>query len=152
MKGFTIKKIDGVYELEQFDYHIKGFHYPIKKNKESNLKIKELIIVSPDIINTLISHNFNKKYQHVVESFFKVCDFDDDEAGTNLLMALDEVARLRTIIINKYKRFLKKEKEEEFLRKLKMLENELRIKLIDFKLIKEQSLVHNNVEEKSKSR
>ena len=152
MKGFRVKKLNGVYELEQFDYHIKGFHYPIKKNKPGSLKIKELVIVSPDIITTLISHNFNKKYEHVIKCFFKACDFDDDETGTQLLMALDEVARLRTIIINKYKRFLKKKEEEELLGKLKILENELRIKLIDFKLIKEQSLVHNNVEEKSKSR
>ena len=152
MKGFTMKRLEGIYELEQFDYHIKGFHYPIKKNKAGSLKIKELVIVSPDIITALICHNFNKKYQHIVEYFFLNSDFDDDATGTNLLMALDEAARLRTIIINKYKRFLKKKEEEELLKKLKVLENELRIKLIDFKLIKEQSLVHNNIEEKSKSR
>lgn len=32
------------------------------------------------------------------------------------MLALDEVARLRTIIINKYKIFLKKKKEEELLK------------------------------------
>ena len=68
------------------------------------------------------------------------------------MMALDEVARLRNIIINKYKFFLKRAEEEELLKKLKRLENELRVKIIDFKLIKEQSLAHNNMEEKSKIR
>ncbi len=68
------------------------------------------------------------------------------------MLALDEVAHLRTLMINKYKYFLKKQTEEELLKKLKLLENELRIKLIDFKLIKEQALTHNNIEEKSKSR
>lgn len=150
--GFTIKRLEETYELISFNYPVKGFSYPLKKNKNNTWKIKELIIVNPDIISALISHNFDKKFQKIVELFFSSNDYDEDSTGTSLMMALDEVAHLRTIIINKYKRYLKKEKEEEFLKKLKVLENELRVKIIDFKLIKEQSLVHNNIEEKNKSR
>ena len=150
--GFTIKRLEDTYELISFNYPVKGFSYPLKKNKNNTWKIKELIIVNPDIISALISHNFDKKFQKIVELFFSSNDYEEDSTGTSLMMALDEVAHLRTIIINKYKRYLKKEKEEEFLKKLKVLENELRVKIIDFKLIKEQSLVHNNIEEKNKSR
>lgn len=150
--GFTIKRLEETYELISFNYPVRGFSYPLKKNKNNTWKIKELIIVNPDIISALISHNFDKKFQKIVELFFSSNDYDEDSTGTSLMMALDEVAHLRTIIINKYKRYLKKEKEEEFLKKLKVLENELRVKIIDFKLIKEQSLVHNNIEEKNKSR
>ncbi len=150
--SFTIRELKDTYELINFNYAIKGFSYPLKKSKNSTWKIKELIIVNPDIISALISHNFDKKFQKIVELFFSSNDYDEDSTGTSLMMALDEVAHLRTIIINKYKRYLKKEKEEEFLKKLKVLENELRVKIIDFKLIKEQSLVHNNIEEKNKSR
>ena len=136
MKSFTIKRLESKYELESFDYNIKGFCYPIKKNK----KIKELIIVNPDIISSLIRYNFNKKYKKIVECLLANSDFsgDTDHSGTNLMLALDEVARLRTMMINKYKTFLKKKEAEELLRKLKVLENELRVKIIDFKLIKEQ--------------
>lgn len=152
MKCFTIKKLDDVYELENFDYNIQGFHYPIKKNKSGSLKIKELIIVSPDITTNLICYNFNKKYQKIVECLFNNSDFneDSDNTETNLMLALDEVARLRTIIINKYQRFLKKQEAEELLKRLKVLENELRVKIIDFKLIKEQE--RTNKEERGKSR
>ena len=150
--GFTIKKIEETYELISFNYPVKGFSYPLKKNRNNTWKIKELIIVNPDIISALISHNFDKKFQKIVELFFSSNDYDEDSTGTSLMMALDEVAHLRTIIINKYKRYLKKEKEEEFLKKLKVLENELRVKIIDFKLIKEQSLVHNIIDENNKSR
>ena len=152
MKCFTIKKLDNVYELENFDYNIQGFHYPIKKNKSGSLKIKELVIVSPDITTNLICYNFNKKYQKIVECLFNNSDFNEgsDNTGTNLMLALDEVVRLRTIIINKYQRFLKKKEAEELLKKLKVLENELRVKIIDFKLIKEQELT--NKEERGKAR
>ena len=152
MKCFTIKKLDNVYELENFDYNIQGFHYPIKKNKSGSLKIKELVIVSPDITTNLICYNFNKKYQKIVECLFNNSDFNEgsDNTGTNLMLALDEVVRLRTIIINKYQRFLKKKENKELLKKLKVLENELRVKIIDFKLIKEQE--RTNKEERGKSR
>lgn len=148
MKSYCLKKLNSNCELESFDYNIKGFHYQIKANRGSFLKIKEVIIVNPEIISNLICHNFNKKYQKIVEYFFNNSDFDDDSTGTNLMIALDEVARLRTIIINKYHRFLKHKKEEELLKKLKLLENELRVKIIDYKLIKEQELN----KEKNKSR
>lgn len=38
-----------------------------------------------------------------------------------LMLALDEVARLRTIIINKYKIFLKKEKRRRIVKEIKNL-------------------------------
>ena len=152
MKSFIIKKLDYPYELENFNYHITGFSYPIKKNKAGKLKITELIIVNPDIISSLICYNFYKKYQRIVECLLNNSDFNEgnDSTGANLMMALDEVARLRTIIINKYKYFLKKKEAEELLKKLKVVENELRIKIIDFKLIKEQDL--EKEEEKAKGR
>ena len=65
------------------------------------------------------------------------------------MLALDEIARLRTLLIKKYNNLLKKKKEEELLKKLKVLENEIRMKMIDFKLIKEQELTK---EEKNKTR
>ena len=104
--GFTIKKIEETYELISFNYPVKGFSYPLKKNRNNTLKIKELIIVNPDIISALISHNFDKKFQKIVELFFSSNDYDEDSTGTSLMMALDEVAHLRTIIINKYSLFL----------------------------------------------
>ena len=110
MKSYCLKKLNSNYELESFDYNIKGFHYRIKSNRDSFLKIKEVIIVNPEIISNLICHNFNKKYQKIVECFFLNSDLDDDSTSSNLMLALDEVARLRTIIINKYKIFLKKKK------------------------------------------
>ncbi len=154
MKSFTIRIMGDSFKIKNFNKDIKGFYYPIKKNRVTSLKINELIIVSPDITTTLICHNFNKKYQKIVEYLFANCDINESDDGTdaNLMIALDEVARLRTFIINKYKQFLKKKEEEELLRKLKVLENEIRIKIIDYKLIKEQNVALHNVDAKGKSR
>lgn len=148
MKGFTIKKLGQVYELENFDDPIKGFHYKIKKTRTDGLKIKEIIIVSPDITTILICHNFNKKYQKLIE--YLLNDEEEGANGTNLMIALDEVARLRTMIMNKYKHFLKKKEAENLLKELKILENEIRVKIIDYRLIKAQELT--TIQERGKSR
>ncbi len=149
MKSFAIKKLNDKYEFESFNYDIQGLSYPIKKGKQENLKITNLVIVNPDMISALISKQFQKKFQRIIDYFFTHNDFDDDSTGTNLMLALDEIARLRTLLIKKYNNLLKKKKEEELLKKLKVLENEVRMKMIDFKLIKEQELTK---EEKNKTR
>lgn len=147
MKNFKIKKLKGNYELENFNYNLKGFCYPIRKARKDHLKIKEITIINPEIITNLIKFNFYKKYQKIIECLFDNSDFSSsDNSGTNLMLALDEVAHLRTIIIKKYQKYLKKKDAEELLKKLKVLENELRIKIIDFKLIKEQELINNSVD------
>ncbi len=151
MKGFVLRRLNSEYELENFNYNIKGFCYPIKKTVAANLKVKEVIIVNEEIVSCLICHNFYKKYQNIVNCLLDNSDFDAEaNAGTNLMLALDEVAHLRTIIIKKYQKYLKKKVVEELLKKLKVLENELRIKIIDYKLIKEQELVNDKTNCKSR--
>ncbi len=149
MKTFIIKEIEPNLELLSFHFHIKGFSY---QTKETNrLKIKEMVIINPEIINGLIIYSFEKKYKKILEYYLKVLQEDDDgNTDTLLMLALDEIARLRSILIRKYDQFLKKEKEEQMLKKIKILENEIRMKIIDFKLIKEQELANTMNREEDK--
>lgn len=153
LKSFIIKELNPDLEFIQMSYPIEGFHYKLKKN--NSLHIKEIVIVNPAIINELISYYFNKKYKKILEDYMNALQDEstDNSSDTGLLMALDETSRLRSILIRKYKTFLSKKNEEKFLKKIKILENEIRSKIIDFRLIKEQELTHTiNIEEKSKSR
>lgn len=153
MKNFIIKKIDQEIELLTFDYDIKGFNYRPKKTTK-NSKVNNIVIVNPEIINALINNSFNKKYKQLLEFYLNIIEEESDATEGSLMIALDEIARLRNIIIKKYHHFLKKQTEEKFLKRLKLLENEIRVKLIDFKLIKEQEIVQYNImeEERGKSR
>ncbi len=142
MKSFVIHHLENNLELMIFDYNIKGFIYNC--NKKS---VKEITIVNPEMIFSLIKHSFDKKYKKMLEYYLNAISGDDDTTEGNIITALNEIVRLKTIIFKKYHLFLQKEQEEYFLKKLKILENELRAKLIDFKLIKEQELVNTNKEE-----
>ncbi|MBE6154139.1 MAG: hypothetical protein E7163_00985 [Firmicutes bacterium] len=150
MKSFIIKELDEDLKIEDFELKSSGFKYKIKNNND--LGVKEITIVSPDIVSDLVSHNFDKKYKKILEFYFNSLQ-DEDTTEGNLLLALDEITRLRNTLIKKYNIYVKRKVLEKLLKKLKILENEIRSKIIDFKLIKETLLgYNNNIEEKSKGR
>ena len=134
MKSF-IRKLDKTLELDKAISSIDGFKYVPKHQA-----IKEIIIVNPELIDKLIGTDFDKKYKNILELYLKALEDEGDCEGT-LMKALGEVNRLRSIIIRKYQRALSKKTLEKLLKKLKILENELRIKIIDYKLIEEQQKI-----------
>jgi len=149
MSSFVIRKIKDDLSILKMD-NKEGFNYKLKKT--NSLKVREINIINTEIINNLIVYNFNNKYQKIFEYYLALLESDSDNTESNLIMALNEVARLRSIIIKRYQKYLHKKNSMQILKKLKILENEIRMKLIDLKLIKEQELVNNNKEEKSMGR
>lgn len=138
MKSFVIHEMKKKLKFKE-DISLKGgFKYVIKS---ANCGVKEIIILNPIIIDQLISTNFNRRYKKILEYYIASLQDDGDNEG-NFMMALDEIARLRSILIKKYNLIVSKKIEEKMLKKLKILENEIRMKIIEFKLIKERECVH----------
>lgn len=154
MQNYIIKELESELEITRFSYDIDGFHYKLKKS--NFLKIKEIIIINPILTNNLIAYHFNQKYKKILELYMNTLqdnDATDNTSDEGLFLVLDEISKLRSILIRKYHLYLKKKTEEQLLKKIKILENEIRSKMIDLRLIKEQELAYTiNIEEKSKSR
>lgn len=151
MKNFKIREWNKNIEATIFNLG-EGFHYKI--NKKNELEVSEIIIWDVQVIDSLIATNFDKHYKKILEYYFKVLqdnDGDENQEG-NLMIALDEVARLRNILFRKYHIFISKKTEDMLLKKLKLLENEIRSKIIDVKLIREQEENLELYEVKSKGR
>ena len=53
---------------------------------------------------------------------------NEDATSTETAIVLDEVAMLKGILLNRYQKFLSKEKERLFLEKLRLIENQIRSK------------------------
>ncbi len=150
MKSFVVKKGNKKIKLEGSLPKMEGFKYHPKLANNS-LEIKEIIIIKEELIDSLITASFNKKYKEILEFYLKILsDNNEDSANGKLMRALDEIARLRNILIKKYQKVLSKKCCEKLLKKLKILENEIRIKVIDYKMILEQQKVPEV--EKGKSR
>ena len=145
MESFVIKKLEKKTYLDFPLINIEGFKYvPTSSNSFKN--IKNFTVVKPEIINDLIRFSFDKKYKKILEFYLNALNGDEESSDGKLLLALDEIARLRNIIIQRYQKVLSRQNLEKLLTKLKILENEIRIKIINFNLIKK------NQEVKGKSR
>ncbi len=150
MKSFVIHEIKKNLKLKECISVQCGFKYAIKS---SNLNVKEIIILDPFIIDQLIISNFNRRYKKILEYYIAFLQDEEGDNEGNFMIALDEIARLRSILIKKYNLVVSKKVEEKMLKKLKILENEIRMKIIDFKLIKERECAYTmNEHSNGKSR
>ncbi len=148
LKSYKIKKLNKTVSLDYPIEKIEGFKYVPKIKFHGD--INEILIVDKELIDGLILASFDKKYKKILEYYLSALGDDESSSGDKLMLALDELARLRNIIIKKYQKTLSKKMQDKLLKKIKILENEIRIKVIDYKIIKEQE--RTTVEEKSHSR
>ena len=110
------------------------------------MQVSHITVVNPRMIDSILSVKFNKRFNKLLKYINYLLNSDDSDSG-NIAIALNEVALLRGILLNRYQKFLNQEKEELFLRKLRIVENELRLKEVMI-LVNENSYD----EEKGKSR
>ncbi len=122
--SYLVKKdriIKKVIDIENID---NGYKFTPKKS----LKIKEINVIDPSMIESILTIKFNKVFNKLLNVSIDVIN-DEDSTSDDTAHVLGEVERLRGILLNKYHRFLTQEKEELFLNRLRYLENELKSKM-----------------------
>ena len=130
MINYSVSKThiaDSVLRIKGLD----GYKFKPKNNIDS-LNVSEVTVVDNSLIDTILTIKFDKQFKKVVKIALKVInDEDADEGDTQFV--LDEVELVREILLNKYQKFLSKQKEVLFLKKLRLIENEMRIKQVQIK-------------------
>ncbi len=107
---------------------------------KSNVKIKDavnvnkMIIINPTMINKMVMKKLNKRFENLLR-LLSIIFQNDDETGETYREALNEITKLRQEIINKYRKYMETKDEEVFMKKLDILENELKVR-IDYVLEK----------------
>ena len=127
---------------------IKGLDgYRFKpKNNEGYLNVSEVTVVDNSMIDTILTIKFDKAFKRVVAMALKVINDEDADEGDTTIV-LDEAELVREILLNRYQKYISKEKEVLFLKKLRLIENEMRLKQV---AIKQKAIALK--EEKSKGR
>jgi len=148
MASFLLKKDSKTNEIMIMSYENNGYTFHPGAKTQSRYKVNQITIVKPSMIDAILTQKFDKKYRQLVMIVFNILQTSDEESNEgDIMIALDEIARLREIILNKYQKFLKKEKEEKFIKQLRLLENELRAKQITIRM--NMFNMYNYEEEKS---
>ena len=129
MSNFLIKRVDKKKKIKKIDKEKVGYDFKPRINSV-DLEVNKITLYNSSMIDIILSKKIEKAFERVAEIVYDVLQSDDDDSAADAVMALDEVARLREIVLNKYQKYLDKKKEENILKKLRFLENELRSKIV----------------------
>ena len=130
---FLIVKENDAKDVKSFDYNkLDGYNLTTKKNVHfaDAIDINRVIIVNPSFIDRVATKKINSKFTRLINMMQIVCEVgDEDESGEGYRLALDEAYRLKMELLNKYKKFIAEEKLELMIKKIEILEDELKLRL-----------------------
>jgi hypothetical protein len=126
MVNYLIKKKNKNNEIVYMEYSLPGYVF-VPKNKVTYLNVKSVKIIDPKLTDIILTTKFEEMFKKLMRIVNKILD-DEDAGSDDTALALNEVTLIREILLNKYQQFLNKDKEALFLKKLRVVENEIRIK------------------------
>ena len=111
---------------------LEGYTFKPKALSEVYIHVNEVKIFNPEMIDKILTMKFDKSFKKLVALAMHVLEDEEADEGDTTIV-LGEVELVREVLLNRYQKFLDKEKEELFLKKLRLIENELRMKQIKVK-------------------
>ena len=148
MASYLIKKDGKTNQIIYMEYDLIGYDFTPKSKNNSYIKINHVTLINPSMIEKILLLKLKKEFKKLAFNNFHILN-DEDTSEDATILALDETKRLMSIIINKYHKFLKKSVEKEYLKQLNIMEHELEMKIF---LIRQRKLIHEEIEEKHRSR
>lgn len=145
-----------IYSVDKKDFYKKyieldisdGYSFSPHLNTDRYIKVKKVKIVNAMMIEKILTTKFEKQFRQLVSLALNVLnDEEASEEGTEIV--LGEVELIREILLNRYEKYMNQEKEKLFLKKLRIIENEIRMKQIK---IKQKIMFMQMEEEMSRSR
>ena len=108
---------------------INGFKIrPKNKVKYDGIEVNKLTIVSPYLIDNVLKRKTKRKLNLYLQFLFTSLE-DDDTTGDDLGLILEDTKRYKTIIINKYSKFLDVNYIKELLLRVTFIEEELKMRI-----------------------
>lgn len=129
-KRFVVTKDENTQTITYKEYdNLKGYDFKPKNklSKEDIINVDEMVIINPSLIEKLI----NKKCKKTLEKILKLISFiyDDDETGEeSVSLALNEISKFKELLDTKYKEYMKEKEYKLMLKKLEILENEVKLR------------------------
>lgn len=147
-KAYTIVKEQYNGEKIYIDYSkLNGFKVkPRNSVKYRGIKVNSLVIMKPSFIEKVLKKKVRRKLDFYLQYIISL--MDDEEEGTgNLKLALDDLERYKSIIEYKYRKYLDQKYINLLLKKMDILEREIKMKLIY-----KQEEIYEMKEERKRSR
>lgn len=93
--------------------------------KKGYNEVKKITILDPNMLNTLWEHRIDKEYSKLLKLIYSLVS-NDDTTSTDVLIAYTEIERIKEYLLTLKNKGLKKELLDKYLKKLYILELELK--------------------------
>lgn len=123
-------------EIVYLDYSkMKGFKItPRNQVKYDGVVVNQMVLMNPSFIEKVLKRKIKRKldnYLQYILKIFSMIEDGEDEDGSLIEMVLNDLDRYRRTIINRYRNYLEEHYVEMLLKKISLLERELRMKQVD---------------------
>ena len=109
---------------------IDGFEFaPKYTNEYMGMEVNKMVVINPGFIEKVLKKKIKRKLDLYLQFIVSVID-DEDTDPSNLRFVLDDLERYRRTIINKYQQYLDEKYINLLLKKIEILNNEIKTKLI----------------------
>ena len=121
-------------EIAYIDYdRVSGFKFKPVNKGDNTISVNQMVIISPTFIEKVLTRKTKRKLELYLEFIVKLLDEDDDTDITGLRSALNNITRYKDIVMHKYRVYLEQKYYELFMKKLSLLEYELKMKILHYK-------------------
>ena len=100
-----------------------GYSFSPKKGYK---KIKKITVLDADMVSGILEDKIVKAYNRLLKIIYSLIMAGDETTSGDVLVAYTELDRIRNILLYKYNQYLKKEFVEKYMKKLYVLELELK--------------------------
>ena len=92
--------------------------------------VNKVVLIKPSIVENVLKRKIKIRMNNLIKNVLNLIEEDDDD-GSKFRIAMDEISRHRSIINNNYRIYLEQKYIENILRKIDILEMELKQKYLE---------------------
>ena len=128
--SYVIKKDKKTKEIVAMEYEIHGYKFTPKEKRSGKLEVKSITIINPQMIEKILLSKFSHRYKKLMNMIALLIEKDNEGEDTTgfLEIILDEIAKMKSIVLNRYYAYLDREKLKELLKRLEILDREMKLK------------------------
>lgn len=130
METYVMKKKNKNKKIIKMNDNRKGFQFKPNIKNPNLVKMNNLEILDFHLTHVILNKKIEKSFRKLALMILNALNDADDETGSGIAIALDEISKQKSIIQNKYADYLKKQDTEKYLKRLTVFEAEAKQKLM----------------------
>lgn len=136
-------------EIIYIDYNkLDGFKIKPQNNIQyDGIVVNKMIVIKPSFIEKMLKKKIKRKLETYLQYIIKLIENNSDADSSSLRRVLDDVERYRRLVKNNYQKYLDDKYFELLLKKIALLQQELKAKILTVKV---NNYEYEEKEEKSR--